>query len=87
MTKRVPKSAAVLTINEAPKMNARGRQQIARWLHKQADMLVIDGKLYAPKVFTARYRFMPDPNQSSKVARKHMFKPPAVRSPRKRYGR
>lgn len=51
------KSAAVLTVYAAPDMTAKGRRQIAAWLKRQADMLVKEGKNYAPKRFTARYLY------------------------------
>ena len=56
MTQKIRfKSAAVLTIRGAPRMTAFGRRMVAKWLRKQADALIADGKNYAPRVFTARY--------------------------------
>jgi hypothetical protein len=51
------KSAAVLSIFDAPNMTYRGRLEIAAWLHHQAHMLVRDGEEYAEGRFTARYRY------------------------------
>lgn len=48
-------SAAVLTIRHAPGMTPKGRRDIARWLHKQADMLLAEGKNYTKGRYTARY--------------------------------
>lgn len=50
------KSAAVLTIHDAPRMTAKGRRQIAAWLKKQAAFLTKDGGAFA-KRFTARYLY------------------------------
>ncbi len=50
------KSAAVLTIKDAPAMTKRGRKQIADWLRKQADWLEKDGAVYADR-FRARYLY------------------------------
>lgn len=54
--KRKDKAAAILSIKDADKMPAKGRRQIAKWLRRQADMFVTDGKHYAAK-FTARYLY------------------------------
>lgn len=48
-------SAAILTIKNAPAMSTKGRRAIARWLIKQAQSLVVEGKNYPPGRFTARY--------------------------------
>jgi hypothetical protein len=50
------KSAAILTVKDAPAMTKRGRRAIANWLRKQADFLEHDGKALA-KRFTARYLY------------------------------
>lgn len=50
------KSAAIITIHDAPNMTAKGRRQIAAWMRRQADFLEGHGKLLA-KRFTARYRY------------------------------
>lgn len=56
MTKKVEKSAAILTIKDAPNMSAKGKKEIAEWLRRQAKMLIKDGDKYA-KNFTARYLY------------------------------
>lgn len=43
------KSAAILTIKDAPDMTEQGRRDIASWLRKQAKALVEDGKMYSKK--------------------------------------
>lgn len=50
------KSAAVLTIRDAPKMGAKGKRDIANWLRRQADFLLKDGDQFANR-FTARYLY------------------------------
>ena len=50
------KSAAILTVKDAPKMTPRGRKQIATWLRRQAAFLESDGKRFASR-FTARYLY------------------------------
>lgn len=50
------KSAAIITVHDAPAMTAKGRRQIAAWMRKQADFLELDGKALA-KRFTARYQY------------------------------
>lgn len=50
------KSAAVLTIKDAPDMTPRGRREVAAWLRQQADFLVSDGEHFAPR-FRARYLY------------------------------
>lgn len=59
MKKQLPskvKSAAVLTVRDAPNMTPEGKKAIAEWLRKQAKMLVKEGKNYS-KRFTARYLY------------------------------
>lgn len=50
------KTAAVLTIADAPRMTAKGRRAIAAWLLKQGFFLVAYGQDYAAH-FTAHYRY------------------------------
>ena len=50
------KSAAVLTIKDAPRMSPKGRREVAAWLRRHADMLVEEGKNYS-KRFTGRYLY------------------------------
>lgn len=50
------KSAAVVTIFDAPSMTVKGKREIALWLRRQAHALERDAKLYA-KRFTARYLY------------------------------
>ena len=52
------KSAAVLTIFDAPKMNLRGRRLISEWLKRQAKMLVKDGDKFSAR-YTGRYLYHP----------------------------
>ena len=52
------KSAAILTIYRAPAMTPQGRRRIAKWLNRQASMLVKDGKHYSESRFTARYLYL-----------------------------
>lgn len=51
-----PKSAAVLTIIDAPNMTPSGLKSIAKWLHDQAHALAREGKLYGPRM-TTRYLY------------------------------
>jgi hypothetical protein len=55
-TTKKHKSAAVLTVFDAPKMTAKGRRDIANWLRKQADFVLRDGASFADR-FTARYLY------------------------------
>ena len=48
------KSAALVTIKDAPKMTRRGRLAIAKWLRRQASLLEKYGEEFAGR-FTARY--------------------------------
>ena len=54
------KSPAILTIHRAPSMTPAGRRAIAKWLLRQADMLVKEGKNYTEGRFTARYLYTKD---------------------------
>lgn len=50
------KSAAIVTIKDASRMNKRGRKAIAAWLRRQATFL----EAYGPQLstrFTARYLY------------------------------
>jgi hypothetical protein len=47
------KSIAVLTIKEAGRMTAEGREELAEWLRAQADAVVAEGEQYADR-FRAR---------------------------------
>lgn len=50
------KTAAIVTIHQAPKMTYKGRRSIAKWLVRQADLLMKKhGKLSGR--FTARYNY------------------------------
>lgn len=51
------KSAAIVTIYDAPRMTAKGRRQVAAWLRRHADILVKDGKDYTNGRFTGRYLY------------------------------
>lgn len=55
MTKK-EKSAAILTIKDAPNMSKKGKAAIAKWLNQCAKNLVKDGHLYSNR-FTARYLY------------------------------
>lgn len=55
-TKSDIKSAAILTVKDAPKMSATGKKAIANWLRRQATMLEREGKHYSAR-FTARYLY------------------------------
>jgi hypothetical protein len=50
------KSAAIVTVFDAPKMTKRGRKEVAAWLRRQAEFLEKDGEEYAGK-FRARYLY------------------------------
>ena len=50
------KSAAVLTIKDAPKMSEKGRKAIALWLRRQAGFLLKHNKQLANR-YTARYLY------------------------------
>lgn len=50
------KSAAVLTIKDAPSMTSKGRKDIAKWLRRQAEDLETLGKDYSSG-FRARYLY------------------------------
>lgn len=55
--KRRQKSAAVLSIFDAPRMTARGRRDIAAWLRRHASWLVKRGAGYTNGRFTGRYLY------------------------------
>lgn len=50
------KSAAILTIFDAPNMTPTGKKNIARWLRKQADFLMREHKNLSHR-FRARYLY------------------------------
>ena len=50
------KSAAIVTIKDAAKMNKAGRKKIAAWLRGRAELLEKHGDLMASR-FTARYTY------------------------------
>jgi hypothetical protein len=54
--KPAEKSAAVITIKDAPEMTKAGRRKIAAWMRQQADFLEFEGKAFS-KRFTARYLY------------------------------
>jgi len=54
--KTKPKSAAILTIKDAPRMTTRGRNRIATWLERQAGFLRRNAKQLSPR-YTARYLY------------------------------
>jgi hypothetical protein len=51
------KSAAIITIHDAPSMTKRGRTAIARWMRRQADFLERESKNLSRR-FTARYLYL-----------------------------
>ena len=54
MTKE--KSAAILTIKDAPAMTRKGRKDIASWLRRQAQFLEQHGQEFSHR-FTGRYLY------------------------------
>jgi len=48
------KTVAVLTIKEAGRMTAEGREELAEWLRAQADGVLAEGNNYADR-FRARF--------------------------------
>lgn len=50
------KSAAIVTIKDAPKMSRRGRKAIADWLRRQANFLETNADQLSNR-FTARYLY------------------------------
>ena len=48
------KSAAIVTIYDAPSMSKRGRKSIAKWLRQRADIIEKEADALAPR-FTSRY--------------------------------
>ena len=51
------KSAATVTIVNAPGMTNKGRAEIAKWLRRHAGMLERDGALYTKGRFIGRYMY------------------------------
>lgn len=47
--------AALLTIKRPGLMTPKSRRDIAKWLRRQADMLLKDGKDYSETRYRARY--------------------------------
>lgn len=47
--KKSVKSAAVVTIHDAPNMSKAGRKRIAKWLRSRADLLENHGDLMAKR--------------------------------------
>lgn len=50
------KTAAIITIHNAPKMHHKGRMAIARWLRSRAKLLEKHADLLANR-FTSRYYY------------------------------
>jgi hypothetical protein len=50
------KSAAIVTIKDAPNMTPAGRKRIAQWLRRQASFLERHAKELSPR-FVARYLY------------------------------
>ena len=50
------KSAAIVTIFDAPSMTKKGKREIANWLRKHAKWLEEDGDKYS-KLFRGRYLY------------------------------
>lgn len=48
-------AVAVVTIHGAGRMTAAGRRDVARWLRRQAEMLVREGSAYTEGRFRGRY--------------------------------
>ena len=59
MKKAKTKSAAVVTIFDAPEMTLEGRKNVAKWLRQQARFLEKYGPELAAR-FTARYLYPGD---------------------------
>ncbi len=57
-TKDTEKTAAVVTIFDAPDMNAEGKKEIADWLRRQAQFLEEYNDLLSPR-YRARYFYTP----------------------------
>jgi len=53
---KIMKTAARVTIYEAPKMSRQGRLSVARWLMRQAKLLLRKNDKLASR-FTARYNY------------------------------
>jgi hypothetical protein len=50
------KTAAILTINDAPDMSIAGRKMVARELRRQINLFVVHGELYSRR-FHYRYLY------------------------------
>lgn len=57
MSKKTPKSAAILTIKSPGTMSKKGRKAIAAWMQRQATDFVQLGDKYTDRKFTARYLY------------------------------
>jgi hypothetical protein len=53
---KTEKSAAIITIKDAPSMSKKGRRQIAAWMRRQATFLEESGHVLSSR-FTARYLY------------------------------
>lgn len=56
-TSKKYKSAATISIINAPDMTKKGRADIAKWLRRHAAMLERDGKFYTKGRFIGRYLY------------------------------
>lgn len=56
MKTRKNKSAAIVTIHDAPRMHRKGRKSIAAWLRRQAAFLENNADQLASR-YTARYLY------------------------------
>lgn len=72
------KVIARLVILDAAEMTYEGRNDIARWLRRQSDLLRREGDNYAEK-FTARF-LVPDRDETSSKVRTAARAPQAPRS-------
>jgi len=52
------RTAAKLVLSGADKWSDQGRQDIATWLHKQADFLIEEGEAFSDK-YEAFFKFRP----------------------------
>lgn len=63
------RTAAILTIRNAPNMTKRGRKLVADWMRRCADTFEADGQAYS-LLFTARYLYDPEkPRQGQDFAK------------------
>jgi len=59
------KSAAIVTIFDAPNMTSAGRKRIAKWLRSRADLLEKHADLMASR-FTSRWLYSDTPRKRTK---------------------